>query len=86
MTYIDDTVDLAGALDETFQPGGVLADLGFARQRSQHAIAHDVNKTVGTMALDMVLGGHLAIPTPPSRYFRSPHFAWLGTSHRRGRV
>ena len=63
MTYIDDTVDgfyLAGALDEGLD-GGSLAgrsfNIGSTEEVSMRFLAESVNKTVGTMAVDMVLGG-----------------------------
>ena len=63
MTYIDDIVDgfyLAGALDEGLD-GGKLAgrsfNIGSTEEISMRFLAESVNKTVGTMAVDMVLGG-----------------------------
>lgn len=63
MTYIDDTVEgfyLAGALDEGLD-GGSLAgrsfNIGSTEEVSMRFLAESVNHVVGTMAVDMVLGG-----------------------------
>ena len=63
MTYIDDTVDgfyLAGALDEGLDGvrlAGRSFNIGSTEEVSMRFLAESVNKTVGTMAVDMVLGG-----------------------------
>lgn len=63
MTYIDDVVEgfyLAGELDVGVD-GSVLAgasfNIGATEEVSMRALAEAVNQTVGTMAVDMALGG-----------------------------
>ena len=63
MTYIDDVVEgfyLAGELDVGVD-GSALAgasfNIGSQEEVSMRSLAEAVNQTVGTMAVDMVIGG-----------------------------